>query len=48
MLWEHTESAGIAQQSLDHQTEKQTQEYLSYFGNKKVDQAAGDLFSDFD
>ncbi|MDW3192248.1 MAG: site-specific integrase [Cytophagales bacterium] len=44
MLWENSGSAAVTQRSLGHKTEEQTQEYLSYFGNDKVDSASDDLF----
>lgn len=44
MLWENSGSAVVTQRSLGHKTEEQTQEYLSYFGNDKVDSASDDLF----
>jgi integrase/recombinase XerD len=46
LLWNKSRSASIAQQSLGHSTEKQTQEYLKSFGNTDVDEAADQLFSD--
>ncbi len=46
MLWENSGSAAVTQRSLGHKTEEQTQEYLSYFGNDKVDSATEDLFDD--
>ncbi len=44
LLWNSSGSAAVAQQSLGHKTEKQTQEYLSYFGNDAVDSANDELF----
>lgn len=46
MLWKKAGSASVAQMSLGHQTEKQTQEYLAHFGNKEVDDATEGLFNE--
>ena len=48
MLWENSGSAAVTQRSLGHKTEEQTQEYLSHFGNEKVDQASTKLFGSLD